>query len=104
MVGFSFSSVFLFFPKKLSDVVLPTEKRTGAWHPFIASDYLTGLLSLLASKKQLMFQIICITLAMLTLSPTALFAPPCLTALGLIGPRKKEKKLVLMTSARSDWT
>ncbi len=28
----------------------------------------------------------------LTLSPTAPFAPPCPTALGLIGPRKKEKK------------
>jgi hypothetical protein len=28
----------------------------------------------------------------LTLSPTAPCAPPCPTALGLIGPRKKEKK------------
>ena len=28
----------------------------------------------------------------LTLSPTAPFAPPCPTALGLTGPRKKEKK------------
>jgi hypothetical protein len=40
----------------------------------------------------------------LTLSPTAPYDPPCRKALGLIGPRKKEKKLVLMTSARSDWT
>ncbi len=30
--------------------------------------------------------------AHLTLSLTAPFAPPCLEALGLIGPRKKEKK------------
>jgi hypothetical protein len=28
----------------------------------------------------------------LTLSLAAPFAPPCLEALGLIGPRKKEKK------------
>jgi hypothetical protein len=27
--------------------VLPTEKGTGAWRPFIASDYLKGLLFLL---------------------------------------------------------
>jgi hypothetical protein len=36
----------------------------------------------------------------LTLSLAAPFAPPCLEALGLIEPRKKGKKLVLMTSAR----
>jgi hypothetical protein len=46
----------------------------------------------------------CSTDQLLTLSLAAPFAPPCLEALGLIGPRKKGKKLVLMTSARSDWT
>ncbi len=40
----------------------------------------------------------------LTLSLAAPIAPPFLEALGLIGHRKKGKKLVLMTSARSDWT
>jgi hypothetical protein len=43
-------------------------------------------------------------LMILTLSQAAPLAPPCLEALGLIGPRKKGEKLVLMTSARSDWT
>jgi hypothetical protein len=42
----------------------------------------------------------------LTLSPTALLPPPYPTALGLIGPSKKDdiwrKKPVLMTSPRSD--
>ncbi len=46
----------------------------------------------------------CKPLVTLTLSLAAPFAPPCLEALGLNGPRKKGKKLVLMTSARSDWT
>jgi hypothetical protein len=32
----------------------------------------------------------------LTLSLAAPFAPPCLEALGLIGPRKKGKKLVFL--------
>ncbi len=32
------------------------------------------------------------TILLLTLSPTAPFAPPCPTALDLIGPRKKKKK------------
>jgi hypothetical protein len=41
---------------------------------------------------------------LLTLSPVALLLPPKPAALGLIGPRKRGKKLVLMTSARSDWT
>jgi hypothetical protein len=35
--------------------------------------------------------------AHLTLSQAAPFAPPCLEALGQIGPRKKGKKLVLMS-------
>jgi hypothetical protein len=39
-----------------------------------------------------------------TLSLVAPYAPPCPTALGLIGPKKRKKKLVLMTSSRSDWT
>ena len=42
--------------------------------------------------QQLLLQVGTLTLYILTLSPTAPWAPPCPMALGLIGPRKKEKK------------
>jgi hypothetical protein len=40
----------------------------------------------------LLFASTTVLIQSLTLSPTAPFAPPCPTALGLIGPRKKERK------------
>ena len=69
--------------------------RCGWLAEFLSAKFLKKLENWIKICIQQILKIVCILLMCfynLTLSLAAPFAPPCQEALGLIGPRKKEKK------------